>query len=591
MGLKLKTLTVAAGLFILLTLIVAACGGDEPQPTTSPTQTPSQPARTAAIAPTQSPAVASTPTPVPSPTPTSVPTPTPRLAKYGGTLTMRVSTTSLLDTSDSNNTSGAAAVIWLQNALNNLIHLNSKTPRIVEPDLAERWEYSDGGRVLTLALRRGITWTDGKPFTAADAKYSLDRAAFGTDPQLSFNQSRLSALTRVVAVDEATLRLDLKQVSASFLGGLAAPYILMYPAHIPFPEKAADWAQNPAGTGPYKVKEWKRGISREMERNPAYFKKNAAGQQLPFADRIQIFFIQDQLATLAAFRSGNINCACGYGTDLIVDQINEVKRDVPNVKVAFASPNVANLQFSNKAPSNDARVRKALSMIIDRVQLNKLYRDNSGFYPPGYLLGPEQGGQWGLPKEEILKVPGFREPKSADMQEARALFAAAGVDLAGTTFDLLAVTPTYADLGEALANVLINAGVKIRLQLQASAALNQAVSQNNFQLYLSPSGAVEDDPNGLLLLMIAPGAARNYSKWEDPDVTRLIAAQETTVDPAQRKGLLEQLQRAMYDRLWVSPLISVSVVWAAAAHLEDIELERPFLASSFHRMERVWLNR
>ena len=504
---------------------------------------------------------------------------------------MRVSTASLIDTADSNSTSGAAAVIWIQNALNNLVHLNSKTPRLVEPDLAERWEFSEGGRILTLSLTRGVAWTDGKPLTAADAKYSLDRAAFGTDPQLSFNKSRLSALTKVVAVDASTLRLELKQPSASFLGGLAAPYILMYPAHIPFPERASDWAQNPIGTGPYKVKEWKRGVSREMERNTAYFKKNAAGQQLPFADRIQLFLIQDQLATLAAFRSGNINCACGYGTDLIIDQIAEIKRDVPNAKIAFASPNVAHLQFSNKAPLQDVRVRRAISLIIDRVQLNKVYRDGSGYYPPGYLLGPEQGGQWGLPKDEILRIPGFREPKSQDTQEARALFAAAGIDLATTTLDILAVTPAYADLGEALANVFLNAGLKVRLQLQQSATLNQALTQNNFQLYLSPSGAVEDDPNGLLLLMIAPGAARNYSKWEDPEVTRLIATQETTLDAAQRKGSLEQLQRAMYERLWVSPLISVSVVWAAAPFIEDIELERPFLASSFHRMERVWINR
>jgi peptide/nickel transport system substrate-binding protein len=504
---------------------------------------------------------------------------------------MRVSTASLIDTSDSNNTSGAAAVIWLQNSLNNLLHLNSKTPRLVEPDLAERWEYSDGGRVLTLFLRRGVTWWDGKPFTAADAKYSLERSAFGADPQLSYNKSRLSALSTVTAVDDSTLRLGLTQPSASFLGGVAAPYILMYPAHMPFPEKAADWAQSPMGTGPYKVKEWKRGVSRELERNTAYFKKNTAGQQLPFLDRIQLFLIQDQLATLAAFRSGNINCACGYGSDLIIDQVAEIKRDVPGAKIAFASPNVAHLQFSNKAPLQDLRVRRAISMIIDRVQLNRVYRDNSGYYPPGYLLGPEQGGQWGLSKDEILKVPGFREPKSQDIQEARALFAAAGVDLTATTFDLLATTPAYADLGEAFANVLLNAGVKVRLQLQQSAALNQALAQNNFQLYLSPSGAVEDDPNGLLLLMVAPGAARNYSKWEDPEVTRLINTQETTLDSTQRRGILEQLQRAMYDRLWVSPLISVSVIWAAAPSIEDIELERPFLASSFHRMERVWINR
>ena len=590
---KIPMLWAAIGIASSIALVVTACGGDEPTPTHAPPPTStsviSAPVATQTPAPTRSPTVA--PAATPAPAPTVAPTPTPRLAKYGGTLTLRVSTVSLIDNSDSNDTSGAAAVIWLQNNLNNLVHLNSKTPRVVEPDLAERWEFSDAGRTLTMFLRRGVTWTDGKPFTAADAKHSLDRAANPAAPQVSYNQSRLAALSKVVAVDDYTLRLELKQPSASILGGVAAPYILMYPAHIAFPEKAADWIQNPVGTGPYKSKEWKRGISRELERNTTYFKKGANGQQLPFLDRIQIFYIQDQLSAFAAFRSGNINCACGYGTDLVISQVNEIKRDVPNAKIAFASPNVAHIQFSNKVPLNDPRVRKALSMIIDRPQLNTLYRDNSGFYPPGYLLGPEQGGQWGLAKDEILKQPGFREPKSIDTQEARKLFSDAGVDVANTTFEIVAVTPTYADLGEALANILINAGLKIKLNLQQTAALNQAVAQNNFQIYLSPSGAVEDDPNGLLLLMVAPGAARNYSKWEDPEVTRLINTQETTSDAAQRKGLLEQLQRAMYDRMWVAPLISVSVTWAAWPYIEDIELDRPFLASSFHRMERVWINK
>ncbi len=581
-----KHVLACAAAFSVVAFVVAACGGAQP----------TAPAQTATPVPSLTPASPATPTAAPtitpSPRPTAIPTPVPPTPtpaapppKYGGTLTMRMSRT--FDVGDTYRTDTAFSIIWLQNLLNNVTALNSKQPSKIEPDTAERWEIGQDARSATFYLRKDVVWSDGKPFTAADVKFNLERGAFPTDPRATQNKAALAALDRVEVTDEYTVRAVLKRPSVSFLPSVSVPFMLMYPAHFP---EASRWDGKPA-TGPYKLKERRVDVSFDLERNPGYFKKDSAGRQLPFLDGIRIFVIPDQASVLAAFRSGNINCACGFGSDILVTQIDQIRSSIPNVKLAVANPLDAKIFFGSKPPMDDVRVRRAVSLWIDRRQVHAVFREGKAFYPPGYLLAPELGGLWGLPKEEILQIPGFREPKTIDLDEARRLLSQAGINPSTFEFDLIAPAPSYTDLGELIANVMINSGLRVRYRPLRDPESAPLYEQNNFHMGILPAGSAIDDPSGLLLTMMAPGGGRNFGKWEDQEMSRLIDAQEGSLDVAKRRELLRNLQRRLHELAWVIPIVNVPGLYGAWPYIEDIELERQADITSFHRIERLWMSR
>ena len=577
-----------AVILIVAGVVIAACGGGQSTatpPRAAPTSTPQALATTPATTPSQT---AQDPG-APVPTSTAAPaTPTRQAAqpKYGGMILMRSSSPNLARPGDTYRTDQAFSALVLQNLLNNLMFLDIKNPKVIHPDLAERWAVAQDGRSVTFFLRRGVQWSDGTPFGAADVKFNLERGAFPTAPQATQNKAALAALDRVEVLDDYTVQAVLKRPSASFVVNISTPFMLMYPARIPDPDQ---WGGKLV-TGPFKLQEYRAGVSMTVERNPNYFKKDEEGRQLPFLDGVQTFVIPEQAAVLAAFRAGRLNCACGYATDILVPQAETIRESVPGVKLATPSSLDVQLFFSSKPPLDDVRVRRALSLSLDRREVNSVFRGGKGFYPSGYLRVPGLNGQWALPAAEILTLPGWREPKKADLDEARQLFAQAGINPSDFEFELISPAPSYTDLGEVVSSALINAGLKIRYSPLTTDASNRVYGQNNFHMGLQPGGGAVDDPSDLLLSFVLPGGGRNYGKYEDAEITRLADAQEAALDPAQRRELLYQLQRRLYTLAWVVPVINVAALYGAWPYVENIELERAFGVTSFHRMERVWMS-
>src|SRR5262245_43818990 len=145
-----------------------------------------------------------------------------------------------------------------------------ETVETVIPELAERWSWQDHYRNLVFFLRRNVRWHDGKPFTSRDVKYTFDVAREAPDAPAKF---RLSArkdwwanVEAVEAPEPHTVVFRLKRPQPALLLMLASGYSPVYPAHVPLGELR----QKCVGTGPFKFKEWQRGQSVELERNPDY---------------------------------------------------------------------------------------------------------------------------------------------------------------------------------------------------------------------------------------------------------------------------------------------------------------------------------
>lgn len=190
----------------------------------------------------------------------------------------------------------------------------------VEPALAERWDVEDEGRRYTFHLRRGVTFSDGAPFTAADVAFTFTAL---------FDQKVASSLAtglqaggvrpRVAVLDDHTLRLTFAEPFALALRALDAVPIL--PAHLLTSaleqgefRKAWTVTTPPdaiAGLGPFVLREYAAGQRLVFERNPRYWKRDADGRPLPRLDRLTLLIVPDQNAEMLRLESGEVDLVSG----------------------------------------------------------------------------------------------------------------------------------------------------------------------------------------------------------------------------------------------------------------------------------------
>jgi len=235
-------------------------------------------------------------------------------------------------------------------------------------DLAERWTVGDDRLTWTFALRRNVTWHDGKPFTARDVKFTIER--LWLNPQVPFFQrANIQDIGRVDVVDDFTVRIVTRVPFATLpvmLGYLAN----MLPEHILGSysveqlRNPVDFLRNPVGTGPFRFGESVLGSHVRLVAYDRYF----GGR--PRLDAIVFRVVADVEQQVAQLQTGQLDL-------MIIEphQVPAVQR-MANVQVVDAPQvNYTFLGFNHKAePFGDRKVRQALSYAIDRKAfLEKIY--------------------------------------------------------------------------------------------------------------------------------------------------------------------------------------------------------------------------
>src|SRR5437016_3973898 len=156
-------------------------------------------------------------------------------------------------------------------------------------ELAERWSWQENYRKLVFFLRRDVKWHDGKPFTCRDVKATFDmlREAPEAPAKLRFNPRKewWANVEAVDAIDPLTVVFRLKRPQPSLLLMLASGYTPIYAAHVP----AASYRAGCVGTGPFKLKEWRKGEFVEYVKNTDYFVKGR-----PYLDGVRYLIIAER---------------------------------------------------------------------------------------------------------------------------------------------------------------------------------------------------------------------------------------------------------------------------------------------------------
>jgi len=208
----------------------------------------------------------------------------------------------------------------MMGVFNNLVMFDQHVPQnslqSIVPDLATGWSWSEEGTELTLPLREGVTWHDGKPFTARDVACTFDLLTGKSSDQLRVNprKSWYRNLERVTTNGDYEVTLHLKRPQPAFLTALASGFSPIYPCHVP----TRDMRQHPIGTGPFKFVEFKPNEYIKVTRNHDYWKKDR-----PYLDGIEYRIIKNLSTAVLAFDSGKFDMAFPYS--LTVPLLKDVK--------------------------------------------------------------------------------------------------------------------------------------------------------------------------------------------------------------------------------------------------------------------------
>src|SRR5712664_967755 len=285
-------------------------------------------------------------------------------------------------------------------------------------ELAERWSWQNNDRSLVFFLRTGVRWHDGKPLSSKDVKFTFDllREAPDAPAKLRINPRRdwYANLEAVEAVDPQTVAFRLKRPQPSLLLMLAFGYTPIYAAHVP----PASYRTGCVGTGPFKLKEWRKGEFVEYVKNPDYFVKGR-----PYLDGLRYLIIAERGTATAALQAGRVDVAFpGETPKPIADQL---KKGAPQLVVTRVNAGVLDHLTINsrKPPFDNVTVRQALSRAIDRRALiAAVYK---GAPVLGASMMPSPYGVWGMLETNLRPLPGYGEP-GREQAKARTLLAEAG---------------------------------------------------------------------------------------------------------------------------------------------------------------------
>jgi oligopeptide transport system substrate-binding protein len=435
------------------------------------------------------------------------------------------------------------------------------------PGVADSWEHNEDSSVWTFHLRADARWSNGDPLTASDFAFSFQRiltpelGAFFADYLYiirggeEFHKGKIKDFTQVGVrvIDPHTLRLELIGPTPYLLSALTNYFWFpVHPATILRFGKLGDrntrWTQPDTfvGNGPFLMKTWKQNDVIETVRNPFYW--NAENVKL---NGVNFYSIEDQNTADRAFRAGQLHTTL----DIPLDKVPFYRREHPELihlepyaAVYFYRINVA------QKPLNDARVRQALNLALDRKSIvqNLLRGDQlpaTGVTPPGF--------------------PGYQPVDIAryDPERARSLLAEAGYP-GGAGFPPISILINTSEAHRSIAEAIQQMwreelNISVQIENQEWKVYLQSMHQHHFTI--ARNGWVSGFLDPLSMLEIwKSDSSLNDSSWSNPQFDALLREASVTSEASLRLAKLRQAEEILIRE---SPLLPI--YWYTRVYLLD----------------------
>lgn len=427
------------------------------------------------------------------------------------------------------------------------------------PDLAESWDVSPDGTVYTFHLRRNAKFHDGKPVTAQDVIYSWERAA---SPALA-SETALTYLGDIVgipklangqteyasgltALDDHTLQVTIDAPKPYFL------YKLTYPTAFIVDRKnvesGEDWYRQPNGTGPYRLKEWKRFESIVYEANPDFY---LGKPSIPY-----IVYELYSGTGLQLYETGEIDITGigSYNADRFLDPTEPMHNEL----LSGVNLCTGYITFdTTRPPFDDVNVRKAFTMAFDRQRYIDIVQNGhalpaNGLYPPG-LPGFNMQLK-GLPYDpkqarQLLKQSKYGGPQGLPP----IIFTEHGT---GSSID-----PGVAAMADMWEH---NLGVTITVEnLEPNDYYEQIYAGNHGQLFTGGWCADYPDPENFGDVLFHTGSQQNNGGYSNPELDKLLEQARVEPEVNKRMAMYQQAEQILVDdaaALWTSHSLSYQLV-------------------------------
>jgi oligopeptide transport system substrate-binding protein len=497
-----------------------------------------------------------------SPKPTSGEEP---LARLGATLNLPGGEPPTLDPAL---TQDATSATYIVEIFSGLVSLNQNLE--IVPDIADRWELGDDDTTYTFHLRDDVKFHDGKPVTAQDFKYSIERACdpatgsvvadtylgdiIGAQAKLRGQADEVSG---VVVIDDHTLKITIDSPKAYFLSKLTYPTAFVVDQeNVEGPVQP--WTDKPNGTGPFSLAEYELGLRIVLERNEAYY-----GTPKPALERVN--FVLAGGSAMTMYETGELDAVPVGLADIerVLDPSNPLNEELsitlPMLSIYYIGFNV------QKPPFDDKKVRQAFNYAIDKdkyveIVWKEMQLKADGVIPPG--------------------MPGHNENLQGypyDPEKARQLLTESKY---GGASNLPEITLNVSGGGGAAARQVSaivemykqNLGVDIAIQQTEWATYLWDLRAHRYQMFGLTAGWIADypDPQDFLDILFHSESRNNDMEYSNPEVDRLLEAAQVEQDFDKRMELYQQAEEMILEDAPIVPLTHDADYWLTKPYVDGM---------------------
>ncbi len=400
---------------------------------------------------------------------------------------------------------------------------------------------TDGGKNFTFKIRKGVKFSDGSTLTAHDIVATFKKIINPVEGVASARKAFYIMVDSVTAPDDNTVVFKLKYPSGAFIPALANPYNFIYAKKIL--DKDMHWYEkNVMGSGPFLFKERQAGAVIKGERNPNYYHPGK-----PYLDGFEAIFAKKQSLRVQAVRGDR--AAIEFRGFPPKSRDDLVKALGKNLTVQESDWNCVLTTTPNhkKKPFDDVRVRRALTLAIDRWGGSKYLSRIAIVKAVGGVVFP--GHPLAATKEELQKIAGYWPDIEKSRAESRRLLKEAGVPNLKFTLHNRAVDQPYKIVGTWLIDQWKQVGMTVEQWVQPTgpfyAELRRKKSFDvsvdfNCQAVVNPlldvAKFVSDDLSG-----------NNYGNYQDREMDKMFDAMNRAADPAEQRTIMRKFEKRALD--------------------------------------------
>jgi peptide/nickel transport system substrate-binding protein len=424
----------------------------------------------------------------------------------------------------------------------------SSTTDIVCDLCIEMPKPTDDGTTWTFKLRPGVKFHDGSPLTADDVATSFNEIIFPPPGVLSPRLSNLLMVEKVEATDPATIVFHLKFPTEAFLPAVASPFNWIYEKKM-LDQDPHWYEKNVMGTGPFKFVGYETGQSVTGVRNPDYY-----DPKLPYLDGFTAIYADKQATRVDAMRSDRAAIEFRGMPPSSRDELKGALGDQIMVQEGDWDVGSAITANHQKKPFDDVRVRRALTLAVDRwggaPSLSKIaiVQAVGGIVFPGSPLAAT--------KDELQQIAGYWPDIEKSRAEARRLLQEAGAE--GLSFELLNrnVDQPYKYVATWLIDQWSKVGLHVTQKVVPTGPWFENMRSGNFDVVVeAPGYGIVNPLMDIQKFLPASVDAENYARYEDPPLVALYDKMLRETDPAKQRAMMREFEKTMLDTeahgMWV----------------------------------------